>query len=153
MSLAMASKASQMRASTVPLRSPSSMRKYCFPSRVLRISFSWTRKKEVMLCSVASSVTKDFFIWAVSKLLHPKLADFLAPPGPVDPLGRWRGGGSGRGAGRRSVARALAEEAEFLMAFFCFDHLGRGADFLNFGVTAAGNVLIAGLDDHVTLRA
>src|SRR5271169_5218073 len=62
MSLAMVSKASQMRASTVPLRSPSSIRRYCLPSRVLRISFSCTRKNELMLCSVASSVTKDFFI-------------------------------------------------------------------------------------------
>src|SRR5271154_197763 len=149
MSLAMVSKASQMRASTVPLRSPSSIRRYCLPSRVLRISFSCTRKNEVMFCSVASSVTKDFFICNFSLGKRS--------------LGRGRGWGrrGGRRRGRRrggrirrgTVARFFAKEAVLLVAFLGLRDFGRGADFLNFGVAAAGDVLVTGLDDHVALLA
>src|SRR6266478_3476973 len=97
MSFAAASNWSHMRASMVPLRSPSSRRRYARPSRVLRNSFSCTRKKLVMFCSVSRSVTYDVFI--------------------------------GLRVGRRPT------------------------DFLDFGIAAAGNLLVARFDDHVALLA
>src|SRR5438034_7542432 len=62
MPFAAASNWSHIRASMVPLRSPSSKRKYGFPSRVLRISFSQTRKNVVMFCSEFRSETSGVFI-------------------------------------------------------------------------------------------
>ena len=50
-----------------------------------------------------------------------------------------------------ALPRLLAEQKIFLVTLFGFVGFGRSADFLNFRVAAAGNVLITGLDDDVTL--
>ena len=52
-----------------------------------------------------------------------------------------------------AVPGALAEEQKLLAALLDLGDFGRGIDFLNFGVAAAGDVLIAGLDHHVALLA
>src|SRR5207245_6803163 len=77
MPFAAASNWSHIRASMVPLRSPSSKRKYGFPSRVLRISFSQTRKNVVMFCSEFRSETIGVFIGRYFSPVYPRRTYFM----------------------------------------------------------------------------
>src|SRR5437870_10064489 len=63
---AVCSKLSHIRASIVPVQSPSSRRKKGLPSRVERISFPQTRKNDVIVWSALRSATNAGFIGLLS---------------------------------------------------------------------------------------
>src|SRR5215472_315088 len=138
MPFAAASNWSHIRASMVPVRSPSSKRKYGFPSRVLRISFSQTRKNVVMFCSEFRSETSGVFIGRYFSPVYAKKASSVTGVSTGLP-------------GTRT--RLLAEKQEFFVPLLLLADLGHGTHFLDFRAAGTRDVLIARLDNHVALLA
>src|SRR5215472_2645664 len=137
MPFAAASNWSHIRASMVPVRSPSSKRKYGFPSRVLRISFSQTRKNVVMFCSEFRSATSGVFIGRYFCPVYAKKA--FSVTGVSTGLPRAR-------------TRLLAERQEFFVSLLLLG-LGHGTHFLDFRAPGTRDVLVARFDNHVALLA
>src|SRR5205807_4975694 len=132
MPFAAASNWSHIRASMVPLRSPSSKRKYGFPSRVLRISFSQTRKNVVMFCSEFRSETSGVFIGRYFSPVYPRRTYFMKKACSFTGI-------SSGVPGTRT--RPLAEKQEFFVPLLLLADFGHGTHFLDFRAAGTRNVL------------
>src|SRR5215469_12599109 len=142
MPFAAASNWSHIRASMVPVRSPSSKRKYGFPSRVLRISFSQTRKNVVTFCSEFRSETSGVFI---GRCFLSRVSRGAIEFAKMDC--------SLAGISTGLPARPLPENQEFLVTLLLLVDLRHGTHFLDFRAAGTRDVLVAGLDNHIALLA